>query len=61
MGLYILQWNSNGLYLHKAELQRFITSSTRTPDIICVQETHLNENIKTHLNEMPDYNHHAGL
>ena len=40
-GLWILQWNCNGIVAHQDELKRHIAENRNKYDIICLQETHL--------------------
>ena len=40
-----MQWNANSLTAHKSELKHFLSKQLKVPDVICVQETFLNDNI----------------
>jgi len=40
-GLWILQWNCNGIVAHQNELKKHIAENRNKYDIICLQETHL--------------------
>jgi len=41
----IIQWNCHSLLSRKPELVRFLTMQTNLPDILCIQESFLNEKI----------------
>ena len=41
MDLKLLQWNAQNIKSHLAYFMKYMSSLTNTPDIICIQETHL--------------------
>ena len=45
MGLHILQWNASSFRLHALEFRKYIDDLDYIPDIICVQETNLKEEL----------------
>jgi len=42
--LQILQWNANGILSKLPEFKNYLSNLQDQPDIICIQETHLNKN-----------------
>ena len=46
----ILQWNAQSILAHGNELKHYIYNSNNKPDIICIQESWLKENINYKLN-----------
>jgi exonuclease III len=42
----IMQWNCNGITRKIPELKNFLASMSQQPDIICLEETHLNDRQK---------------
>jgi len=43
MALHVMQWNARGLRTNMHELKNYIHKTNNTPDIICIQETYLND------------------
>lgn len=41
--LIIMQWNCFGINAHLNELKNFLTNSTVSPSVICLQETFLKD------------------
>jgi exonuclease III len=44
-GFTILQWNAQSLIAHGGEFKKHIHSLTSAPNVICVQETFLKDNL----------------
>ena len=42
-GIFILQWNAFSIVVHGAEFKHYLDSLEHIPDVICLQETFLNE------------------
>jgi len=43
---FIMQWNARSIVTREPELERFLSSLAKLPDVLCIQESYLHKNIK---------------